>query len=315
MSTSPLYYAKILLFGEYGIINNSNALSIPFDNFNGSFGFMTPGFETPEQIESNRHIAEYLKYLKSLEVNSEFFTRFDFERLESDIKKGLFFDSSIPQGFGVGSSGALVAAIYDNYSINKIDPETTLSQENLPLLKKQLSVMESYFHGKSSGMDPLICYLKIPVLLSSSNSLNPIRLPESSGTGNAAIFLINSGIPGKTQSMVSIFMEKMKNEGFRKLLKDQFIKYNDACIEAFLNGDVKVFFKNLKKLSGWVLTHFNPMIPENLIDLWKKGLSTNEYYLKLCGSGGGGFVLGFAPDYEKAYKTLAPHKPEIIFRL
>ena len=315
MSASPLYYAKILLFGEYGIINNSNALSIPFNYFYGSFGFVVKGQETPEQIESNRNISEFLSYLQSIEVNSEFFTRFDFQRLKSDVKKGLYFNSSIPQGFGVGSSGALVAAIYDNYALNKIDPETTLNQDNLPLLKKQLSVMESYFHGKSSGMDPLICYLKIPVLLSSSNSLNPIRLPESSGTGNSAIFLINSGMPGKTHSMISIFMEKMKNEGFRKLLKNQFIKYNDACIDAFLNGEITIFFKNLKKLSGWVLTHFNPMIPENLVDLWKKGLSTNEYYLKLCGSGGGGFVLGFAPDYEKAYKTLEPYKPEIIFRL
>ncbi|GCD78423.1 mevalonate kinase [Thermaurantimonas aggregans] len=314
MSNSPLYYAKILLFGEYGIISNSNALSIPFSSFYGSFGFITKGAETPEQIESNRHLAEYAKYLQTLEINDEFFTKFDFERLNRHIIEGLYFNSSIPQGFGVGSSGALVAAVYDTYAINKIDPDTTLSQENLPLLKKQLAIMESYFHGKSSGMDPLICYLKIPVLLSSSNNLNPIQLPES-GNSSAAIFLINSGVPGKTQSMVSIFMEKMKNEGFRRLLKNQFIKYNDACIDAFLKGEIKVFFKNLKKLSSWVLTHFTPMIPENLVELWEKGLATNEYYLKLCGSGGGGFVLGFAPDYEKAYKTLSPYNPQIIFRL
>lgn len=314
MSNSPLYYAKILLFGEYGIISNSNALSIPFDFFYGSFGFMTVGAEISEQKESNRHLAEYARYLQTLSVEGDFFTQFDLSRFEEDIKKGLYFNSSIPQGFGVGSSGALVAAVYDTYAINKIDPETTLSQQNLPMLKKQLAVMESYFHGKSSGMDPLICYLKIPVLLSSSNNLNPIQLPESS-TGTAAIFLINSGTPGKTHSMVSIFMDKMKNDGFRKLLKNQFIKYNDACIDAFLKGEVKVFFKNLKKLSSWVLTHFSPMIPENLMELWKHGLTTNEYYLKLCGSGGGGFVLGFAPDYDKAHKTLAPYKPEIIFRL
>jgi mevalonate kinase len=31
----------------------------------------------------------------------------------------MYFDSSIPQGYGVGSS-ALVAAIYDKYAQNKI---------------------------------------------------------------------------------------------------------------------------------------------------------------------------------------------------
>jgi mevalonate kinase len=30
------------------------------------------------------------------------------------LRQGCIFDSSIPQGYGVGSSGALVAAIYDN---------------------------------------------------------------------------------------------------------------------------------------------------------------------------------------------------------
>jgi mevalonate kinase len=32
--------------------------------------------------------------------------------LKNDVETGMYFDSSIPQGYGVGSSGALVAAIY-----------------------------------------------------------------------------------------------------------------------------------------------------------------------------------------------------------
>jgi mevalonate kinase len=31
---------------------------------------------------------------------------------------------------------------------------------------------------------------------------------------------------------------------------------------------------------------------------------TNAYYLKLCGSGGGGYILGFTKDYDKADKML-----------
>jgi len=33
--------------------------------------------------------------------------------------KVLLFDSNIPQGYGLGSSGALVAAIYHQYRKNK----------------------------------------------------------------------------------------------------------------------------------------------------------------------------------------------------
>ena len=36
------------------------------------------------------------------------------------ISDGMYFDSSIPRGYGVGSSGALVAAIYDRYSLDKV---------------------------------------------------------------------------------------------------------------------------------------------------------------------------------------------------
>jgi mevalonate kinase len=313
MSSSPLYYAKILLFGEYGIINDSSALSIPYGNFFGSFKFFPSDSATEEQLTSNQHLRQFTDYLKKMPVTEEFFTTFDFERLDADIARGLYFDSSIPQGFGVGSSGALVAAVYDNYSTNKIDPDTTLNINNLPKLRHQLAVMESYFHGKSSGMDPLICYLKIPVILQSGHSLNPITLPESKA-GISAIFLINSGMPGKTHSTVTLFMEKMKNEGFRKLLKNQFVKYNDACIEAFLNGEISGLFKNLKKLSRWVFTHFNPMIPEHLHSLWLQGLETNQFYLKLCGSGGGGFILGFSPDFDKAHHLLKPYNPEVIYR-
>ena len=46
--------------------------------------------------------------------------------------------------------------------------------------------------------------------------------------------------------------------------------------------------------------YFHEMIPENFIDIWQQGLDTGEFTLKLCGSGGGGFLLGFTRDYKKA---------------
>ena len=37
--------------------------------------------------------------------------------------------------------------------------------------------------------------------------------------------------------MVNIFMNKMKNEGFRKMLNEEFAIYTDACIDNFLHGN------------------------------------------------------------------------------
>ena len=54
------------------------------------------------------------------------------------------------------------------------------------------------------------------------------------------------------------------------------------------------------------------MIPEAFRKIWQYGLETHSYYLKLCGSGGGGFLLGFTDDLEKARTELRNQDIEII---
>jgi mevalonate kinase len=55
------------------------------------------------------------------------------------------------------------------------------------------------------------------------------------------------------------------------------------------------------------------MIPDQFHKLWKHGIDTNDYYLKLCGSGGGGYILGFTEDIEKARKSLKDYKLEVVY--
>ena len=225
----------------------------------------------------------------------------------------MYFDSSIPQGYGVGSSGALVAAVYDKYAFDKITVLENLTREKLLILKSIFSEMESFFHGKSSGLDPLNSYLSIPILINSKDNIEATGIPAQQTSGNGAVFLLESGMTGETAPMVSIFMENMKNEGFRTMLKNQFIKHTDACVDDFLKGDIKSLFKNTKQLSKVVLNHFKPMIPQQFHELWKKGIETNEYYLKLCGSGGGGYILGFTEDIDTAQRALKDYKLEVVY--
>jgi mevalonate kinase len=309
MLKEPLFYAKILLFGEYGIIQNSMGLSIPYADFRGSLKFEENLKENAKY--SNTELQKFHSFLNNPDNNLD--TSFNLSKLKVDIDKGLYFDSSIPQGFGIGSSGALCAAIYDNYAVKKLSNKIK-SSEKLLELKSTLGAMESYFHGKSSGLDPLICYLNLPVLIKKGNQMGAVGLPMENMEGKGAIFLLNSGSPGKTSSMVNIFMEKLKNEGFRTVMKKQFVKYNDECINAFLKGEVKSLFKNVKELSSILLENFSQMIPTNFHGLWKEGIDSNSYYLKLCGSGGGGYILGFAPDIEIAKAKLKNYKLEIIHK-
>ena len=308
----PLFYSKILLFGEYGIIQDSKGLSIPYNFYNGAL--KTDKNPSTEAIDSNVNLKRFVSHLKNLAVEQPDLVRFDLATLEADVANGMYFDSSIPQGYGVGSSGALVAAIYDKYAQNKITVLENLTREKLLELKTVFSQMESFFHGKSSGLDPLNSYLSIPILINSKDNIEATGIPTQSLDGKGAVFLIDSGIVGETAPMVNIFMENLKDQGFRNMLKTQFVKYTDSCVENFLGGDMKSLFANTKKLSKVVLSHFKPMIPEEFHAIWQKGIDTNDYYLKLCGSGGGGYILGFTEDLERAKTSLKDYKLEVVYQ-
>ena len=301
----PLFYSKILLFGEYGIIEDSKGLSIPYNFFNGALKISESSDE--EAKKSNLILSQFSAHLKTLDID------LDLNSFDKHIKKGMYFDSSIPKGYGVGSSGALVAAVYEKYANNKITVLENLTREKLLLLKEIFSKMESFFHGKSSGLDPLNSYLSIPILIKSKNDINVTGIPSQKSNGSGAVFLLDSGQTGSTAPMVNIFMEKMKKEGFRNMLNSQFIKHTNICVDSFLNGDLNNLFKSTKKLSQVVFENFKPMIPKEFHNLWKKGIDNGSYFLKLCGSGGGGYILGFAPDIEDAKKDLEGYNLEVVY--
>jgi len=305
----PLFYAKILLFGEYGIIKDSKGLAIPYNCYNGAL--KKENIITEEAKKSNSNLLKFYNYLVSFEDKD--LVIFRLGDLKADIEEGMYFDSSIPQGYGVGSSGALVASIYDKYANDKITVLENLTRDKLLKLKMIFSLMESFFHGKSSGLDPLNSYLSIPILINSKDNLEATGIP-SQKEGKGAVFLLDSEMIGETEPMVNIFMNKMKNEGFRKMLNEDFAKHTDACIDDFLKGNIKSLFGNVKQLSKVVLDNFKPMIPKPFHKIWKNGIETNDYYLKLCGSGGGGYILGFTKDFDKAKTILKDYKLELVYR-
>ena len=304
----PLFYAKILLFGEYGIIKDSKGLAIPYNAYRGAL--KTSESLLGKSLESNQNLDRFYKYLAALQTD---LVTFNLVSFKEDVENGMYFDSSIPQGYGVGSSGALVASIYDKYAANKTTVLENLTRDKLLNLKAIFAVMESFFHGKSSGLDPLNSYLSLPILINSKDHVEPAGIP-SQKEGKGAVFLLDSEQVGETEPMVNIFMNKMKNEGFRKMISEEFSATTDACIDDFLQGNVKSLFGNVKSLSKIVLTNFKPMIPDAFHKVWEKGLSTNDYYLKLCGSGGGGYILGFTEDFSKAQKSLKDYKLELVYR-
>lgn len=315
---SRIFYAKVLLFGEYSILFDSMGLSIPYTHFRGELSFINDDKYTDYNfaITSNKLLVGYVTWLRQLETKNELPCKINLNAFEKDISHSLYFESTIPQGYGIGSSGALVAAVYDKYAEEKIQPGRGLTPDEINKLKFIFSVLESYFHGTSSGIDPLNCYIKHPLLIHNKKNISITGIPRNKSNKNSAIFLIDTGVQGKTGPLVQQFIEKSKDNDFLKLIFEELIPANNLCISDLISGNTTGFMKSLKKLSYFLLKHLTPMIPAPFMPIWKEGLETGYYFLKLCGSGGGGFLLGFTSDFDQASISLAKHgiEPVPIYR-
>jgi len=290
-TTERCVYAKIMLFGEYGVLCGGRALTIPLRNFSGTFRF-PPKNQSEQQIALNKLLRKYQEFLAASTIfTSEF--GIDIQTFQADLNNGLYFASDIPQGYGAGSSGALVAAVYRRYTAKgkTVHPESDLEQ-----LKKQLAAMEAFFHSSSSGIDPLSCYLGVPLEFSSDKGIIPVQLPFEKASSATGFFLLDTGMSRKTGNLVKLFFEKNKDADFQEILLSQYIPSVSSCITSLIKGDESTLQKQLQQLSGLQYHYFGEMIPMGLKDLWRQGLDTGAFILKLCGAGGGGFILGYSKD-------------------
>ncbi len=253
--------------------------------------------------QSNKTIAGLYNYLIKKYQTDLLTEWFDLIHFEQDVDAGLYFSSNIPVGYGVGSPGALIAALFEKYS------KGTLKEwkSDLSALKTKLSMLESYFHGKSSGLDPLMTYLNNAISLQN----NRIML-DKSNFSDFNLFLIDTGKSRSTGDLVNFFHEKCLNKEYLNVIQTRLIKSNNQCIHFLRKGEKEEFFNSLKELSVLQLEYFREMILPEYESLWIQGLEFSEFYLKLCGAGGGGYLLGFTPDKENIKRLKNKFESRII---
>lgn len=284
------YYGKVILFGEYSMIYGSSALLMPLYSGSAHWDYIwrNPG---KKNYASNRNLHVFAKYLNDNEYFSE---HIDMAKLRAELKKGLFLDSNIPTGYGVGSSGAFTAAVYDRFHSVQID--------DLIELKEFLGKMEDCFHGSSSGLDPLQCYIGKPFILDENMHVNILEndfIPE-----NLHVFLIDSKIKSDTKTLVRYFKEQRNNPRFLKAYEDLYLPFVGRCINSLVSGDVDKFFDDLKHLSYYQTVLFEPMVTERMKPLFFVKRENMHFQIKICGSGGGGFFLGFSDDKEETERFM-----------
>lgn len=281
------YPAKILLLGEYTILNGSKALALPYWKLSGKWSFADDG--SAEREESRASLRSFVKSSQASSI--------DLSRLNKDLEEGLWFESNIPHGFGLGSSGAVIAALYEHYG----SPRGKFFED-----AENLGRMEDFFHGSSSGLDPFVSYVQKPLLIHSFKNVEVVG-QEINLNG---FFLLNSGRPRQTGPLVNIYQEKMKDPEFKKGCANILAKEVNFAISSLMENNPNNLSHHLWHISKFQWDFFPEMIPTKERALWNKGIETGDYVLKLCGAGGGGFILGYSHKYnlQEMQNLLAGHE-------
>ncbi len=298
MNTEKSYFGKLILAGEYGVVAGGAALSVPLPRFSAQLAHISdiPEPEKKAAARSVSSLRNLLIYISALPRNS-FYAEPDIQGLDKLIKNGYFVRSSIPHGYGVGSSGAVSALIYDQF----FHKETGM---DLLKYRKDLATIESCFHGKSSGVDALTSFTGKALHFKSNGNINIIETDPLREPHEYKFFLLDSGEIFDTGPLVKYFLERMEEDAFRNIISNDYLPLVERFINAITgesSADTALIFRAISDLQ-W--NHFRRMIPENMEDAWINGQVSNTYYLKLNGSGGG-FMLGIAhPDSLEAVETM-----------
>lgn len=291
MELGKKYNSKILMFGEYTVLNGTKALAIPFEKYSGSWIY-EKNHPSASEIQKLKQYLLKVYYEGKLE-------NFDFDDLEYQIAKGLAFDSTIPQGYGLGSSASVTAAIFDGFRKEK-------DLLSLNELRENLGLIESCYHGSSSGLDPLVCFLNQPVLIHNADNIE--LLDRQNNNIDTSLYLLDTKMPRKTAPLVEAYLNTFeKSEEFRKRI-DEISETNELLIENYLINNTNDFINNFQKLSWAQYNYLSILIPDKYRALWKKGQSTSSFDMKICGAGGGGFLMFMVYDESVAKEILKEEK-------
>ncbi len=280
-----VYPAKIILFGEYSVLKGSSALAIPLRLFSGKWSEDSAHKNNILRTDLQR----FIQFLVELKETDSRFLDFNTDGLAAAWERGLAFVSDIPTGYGAGSSGALVAATYDIFCEKKTSDTAEL--------KKIMSAMEGFFHGSSSGIDPLVCYLKEAILIR-GQEIRPYSMSQGFLSQNSSFFLIDTGICRQAEPLVQWFQRQCESKKFEEKCVLELALFNDSAITHLENKSEIGLFESFSNVSNFQIENMSQLIPSEFLPVWKRGLDGAEYRIKICGAGGGGFLLGFTKNLK-----------------
>ncbi|MEO0731550.1 MAG: hypothetical protein AAFZ52_01855 [Bacteroidota bacterium] len=266
------YPAKILLFGEHTVLRGGQGLAVPYPRLSLCWSRGKPDVRLLA-------FADYLRqHVPAWALPAG--------AMESFLKAGNRLVGDIPTGYGLGSSGAVCAALWDRFATEK---GRTLKGEDL---RAMLATMEGYFHGNSSGTDPLICYLEQPMTIGGGNPSAPVTLPAD---WEKNFFLVDSGHERSAATYIERFTQRYDTDpAFAHDVDAEWRAPANACCDALVTSNRQELEQAFRAVSYFQFGSLPDFIPPGYYSKWLH----DGYYLKICGAGGGGMLLGYALDQE-----------------
>ncbi|MEM1217172.1 MAG: hypothetical protein AAGJ82_15865 [Bacteroidota bacterium] len=295
MEGSKRYSAKLLLFGEHTILRGSRALAQPLASYGCTWVRATGATTYTAQL---RAFSEYLA--------AQLPDCFAIQQWQEDLAAGWHLHSTIPIGYGLGSSGSVCAAVFDRYATAQGQRQL---RERGP--KAFFAVMESHFHGASSGTDPLIIHEQQTLELFPDGTYAAVTIAPLPAPWR--LFLLDTQTPRKTTTFVQYFLQRFEEEDdFRTMVNKEWISATHAAIDALKAGQITDFAEAFRRISRFQLDHLPPMVIPSVRDVWTQGLSSQAYSLKICGAGGGGCCLGLTADWPRTRELLSAWKLIVV---
>lgn len=266
-----IFPGKLLLFGEYLVLQQGAALALPDDRFHTRW---------ENKDKPDKDLIDYLEYLKNTDELADYL---HFSRLEKHLNAGWQLESNLPRHKGLGSSASIVAAMYDRYKTKK---DSDLSMDEL---QKVFALMEHYMHGQSSGFDPLPIYFDQPILRKNNQSVL-VKTPLTC-LDNWKLELVDSGQERNDGEGVNRFLKRIKEDEDFATKIETLTKVNNKLVEAIIKNEQRIAENLLKTFSENQFFLFADWIPDSIKERWDQNREEKGSAYKMLGAGGGGFFL------------------------
>ena len=115
---------------------------------------------------------------------------------------------------------------------------------------------------------------------------------------------MDSGREREAGPLVDRFVQQFQSDTkWRSRIQNDWMAASNACLDYLMGQRHSDFGEHFSQLSDWQASLSPWLIPDAIRSIWQG----DSYRLKICGAGGGGFMLGYSSDWEQTRAALAAY--------